>query len=83
MSVGRPPTIIPAPGEMIDFVPSQTLVAVERMPGAAPPWDITAGLDAFMASDKAPATRIEAVTLILRDWLIGHGYIEARLEDDH
>ena len=70
VSVSGPPPTIPVPMEMMNF-------AEPQMPSAKPPWDITAGLDAFMASDLAPATRTEAVMLILRDWLIGHGYLEA------
>lgn len=32
-------------------------------------------LDAFAASEKDAPSRPEAVRRILRDWLIGHGYI--------
>lgn len=35
-----------------------------------------------MGSDLAPATRTEAVVLIVRDWLIGHGYLEAPPEPE-
>lgn len=77
LSAGRPPSVVPMPlMEMVDLSPSPTMADVDAMSGAEPPWDITAGLDAFMASDLAPPTRTEAVVLILRDWLIGHGYIE-------
>lgn len=48
----------------------------------APPWDITAGLDAFMASGLAPESRTDATILILRDWLVGHGYIEPAPEPE-
>ncbi|MGN6486299.1 MAG: hypothetical protein ACTHLT_00580 [Devosia sp.] len=62
----------------IDLAPPATLEQVDQMSGAEPPpWDITAGLDAFMASDLATPTRTEAVIYILRDWLIGHGYLAA------
>jgi hypothetical protein len=47
-----------------------------------PPWDITAGLDAFVESDFAPKSRTEGTISILRDWLIGHGYIEAPPEPE-
>ena len=77
VSVSRPPTVIPVPIEMVDFTAPQTLVQVEQMQGAEPLLDITAGLDAFMASDLAPATRTEAELLILRDWLTRQGYLEA------
>jgi hypothetical protein len=77
VSVGRPPNVIPFPGEMIDLTAPRTLAEVEHMPGAEPPWDITLGLDVFMESDLAPPTRSEAVVMILRDWLIGHGCLAA------
>lgn len=83
VSVGRPPTIIPAPTSVPDLTTPQTLVEVEQMPGAEPPWDITASLDAFMESDLAPATRTDSVVLILRDWLIGHGYMNPAPEHDN
>ena len=66
-SMGRPPTIALAPREeMLDLAPTPTLEALERLQGAEPPWDITAGLDTFMASPEAPTTRSEAVVTILR-----------------
>jgi len=75
----RPPNVLATPPMgMLDLAPAPTLASI---PGAEPPWDITAGLDAFMASDLAPATRTEAVVLILRDWLIGHGFLEPTPED--
>ena len=81
---GRPPPILATPPmEMVDLVPPPTMADVERMQGSEPPWDITAGLDAFMASDLAPETHTEAVVLILRDWLIGHGYIDQPPEQDN
>jgi hypothetical protein len=49
----RPPSIPLAPREeMLDLAPEPNLGALERLQGAEPPWDITAGLDAFMASPK-------------------------------
>lgn len=45
-----------------------TLVGVRLQP------DILAALDDFAASEK-DRSRPEAVRRILRDWLIGHGYI--------
>lgn len=79
----RPPSILATPPmEMVDLVPPPTMADVDRMQGAEPPWDITAGLDAFMASDFAPETRTEAVMLVLRDWLIGHGYLAAPPESE-
>lgn len=54
----------------------QLISAVSASATSHAQWDITAGLDAFLASDFAPKSRIDAVVLILRDWLTGHGYIE-------
>lgn len=74
---GRPPSVLAMPRmEMVDLSPPPAMADVDRMSAAEPPWDITAGLDAFIASDLAPPTRTEAVILILRDWLIGHRFIE-------
>lgn len=79
----RPPSIVREPKPaMVDLGPPPTIAEVERMPGAEPPWDITAGLDAFMASDLAPEIRTEAVVLILRDWLTGHGYMDLLPDDE-
>lgn len=82
VSGGRPPSVLAMPRmEMVDLSPPPTMADVDRM-SAAEPWDITAGLDAFMASDLAPTTRTEAVVLILRDWLTGHGYLELTPDDE-
>jgi len=35
-----------------------------------------------MASDLAPATRTEAVVLILREWLVAHGFLDPVPEDE-
>ena len=54
------------------------LVAAEEMIAALeaePEADIAEGLDLFLREDFAPATRDEAVSVILRDWLVGHGYL--------
>jgi hypothetical protein len=60
---------------MLDLGPPAAMEEVERMRGPEPPpWDITAGIDAFIASDLALDSRTEAVVFMLRDWLIGHGY---------
>lgn len=76
-STGRPPSIPLAPREeMLDLAAAPTLQTLERMQGAEPPWDITAGLDAFMASPEAPATRSEAVVIIMREWLTAAGYLD-------
>lgn len=73
----RPPSIrLATREEMLDLAPVPTLETVERIRGAEPPWDITAGLDAFMASPEAPATRSEAVVMILREWLTAAGYLD-------
>ena len=42
---------------------------------AGPDPDIAEGLDLFLREDFAPATRDEAIAVILRDWLVGHGYM--------
>jgi len=47
------------------------------MRGTEPPWDITAGLDAFKASDLAPVDRTEGAIFIIRDWIIARGLLEA------
>ncbi len=76
-ATSRPPSMNAAPREeMLDLAPSPTLEVLEGMPGAEAPWDITQGLDAFMASPEAPGSRTEAVVLILREWLTSTGYIE-------
>lgn len=49
----------------------QLLASLEADPDA----DIADGLDLFMREDFAPATRPEAIAVILRDWLVGHGYL--------
>jgi hypothetical protein len=33
------------------------------------------GIDAFAADENPPLKRPEAIRRILRDWLIGHGYL--------
>ncbi len=48
----------------------------------SPDFEVAAGLDAFLAETGAPATRPAAIEHILRDWLIGHGYIAHRSADD-
>ncbi len=62
---------------MLDLSPPPTMADVQIRGPEPPPWDITAGLDAFLGSELAPETRTEAVVLMVRDWLIGHGYPEA------
>ena len=59
----------------------QLLAALDTEPDA----DITEGLDLFIEEDFAPATREEAVATILRDWLVGHGYLDPvpAIEDQH
>lgn len=81
----RPPSVVSDLSDMpmIDLSPPATLADVDRMSGAEPPpWDITVGLDAFMASELAPASRTEGVIFILRDWLVGHGYLPALPEPE-
>lgn len=54
------------------------LVAAEQLLAsldAEPDSDIAEGLDLFLQEDFAPATRSEAISAILRDWLVGHGYL--------
>lgn len=47
--------------------------------------DVEAGLDLFLREDFAPSTRTEAISAILRDWLIAHGYLvpPPAMEDRH
>lgn len=64
------------------------LVAAEQLLAdleAEPDADITEGLDLFLREDFAPATIPEAISAILRDWLIGHGYLRPvpAIEDRH
>lgn len=48
--------------------------------------DLLAPLDAFAADHSAnpdaPIGRPEAVRRIIRDWLLGHGYLPASSEED-
>jgi hypothetical protein len=72
-SPSRPPSVArERPVEMVDLTPAPH----PGQPTAPTPWDITEGLDAFMESPEAPATRTEAVVLILREWLTANGYLE-------
>lgn len=82
VSGNRAPSIVTEPADLIvDLAPPPTTEDVERMRGPEPPWDITAGLDAFMGSDLAPGSRTEAVVLILREWLTGNGFIDLPPEE--
>lgn len=73
ISISRPPNLRRERlMEMVDLTPPPH-------PGPAappPPWDISEGLDAFMASAEAPLSRSEAVVLILREWLTANGYLQ-------
>ena len=78
-SPSRPPSVArKRPEEMVDLTPAPH----PGQPSAPPPWDITRGLDAFMASPEAPDTRTDAVVLILREWLTANGYLELPPADD-
>jgi hypothetical protein len=72
-SHSRPPDLRREPPiEMVDITPPP-----HPGPAAPPtPWDISEGLDAFMASPEAPLTRSEAVVLILREWLTANGHLQ-------
>lgn len=64
------------------------LVAAEELLAsldAEPDTDIAEGLGLFMQEDYAPATKSEAISAILRDWLVGHGYLQPvpAMEDRH
>ncbi len=55
------------------------LIAAEQMIAALdaePDADIVEGLNLFLQEDFAPASRSEAIAAILRDWLVGHGYLQ-------
>lgn len=86
----RPPSIardtggdIPDLGEADpnDPMTHKVLAALSSVPD--PDWDIAAALDAFMAEPDAPVTRPAAISLILRDWLVGHGYLDPAPDDVH
>lgn len=79
----RPPSVLPISATMVDVGTSPSAADLERMHGAAPPWDISEGLDAFMETDLAPETRTEAVVLILREWLTAEGHIVPGDEGQH
>jgi hypothetical protein len=55
------------------------LLAAERLVAAldaeADEDDISEGVALFLREDFAPATRAEAIAVILRDWLVAHGYL--------
>jgi hypothetical protein len=72
-SHSRPPNLRREPPmEMVDITPPP-----HPGPTTPPtPWDISEGLDAFMASPEAPRSRSEAVVLILREWLTAAGYLK-------
>lgn len=48
-----------------------------------PTWDVTRGIDRFMASSGAPGTRSGAVLLMVREWLTVNGYLEFPADDQN
>lgn len=80
VSESRPPSVLPAPTDMLALTPSPTMG--DSLCGDTAPWDITAGLDALMAEPDAPTTRTEAVIMVLRDWFVGHGYLSLQPPDE-
>jgi hypothetical protein len=38
--------------------------------------DLLDGIDAYIAGDAGRPARTEAVRRIIRDWLLGHGYLD-------
>jgi len=44
--------------------------------GVRLPDDLAAGVDAFAAEEADNPSRSEAIRRILRDWLVGHGYLK-------
>ena len=63
-----------------DPLTARIRAALDAQP--APDMEVAAALDAFLAGPDAPATRPAAIEHILRDWLIGHGYIQHRAAGD-
>jgi hypothetical protein len=47
------------------------------------PWDVSDALIESRADDLVPFDIADAVTFVLRDWLVGHGAIEAQSEEAH
>ncbi len=49
---------------------------------SAPDPEVALALDKFMSEGGAPALRHQAIEHILRDWFLGHGYIEHKSAAD-
>lgn len=81
--VDEPPVPFLGEADASDPAAREIIAALDAMPTGD--WDVAAALDAFLAEPDAPATRLDAIALILRDWLVGHGYLEplAAPEDAH
>lgn len=47
-----------------------------------PDIQVSKGIDAFLAEADSPRTRPAAIEHILRDWLIGHGYIHESADEN-
>lgn len=66
--------------EALDQSTPLQMAALDSLPSGD--WDVSAALDNFMLETDAPATRPQAINLILRDWLVGHGYLEPTPDRD-
>ncbi|MDB5540717.1 MAG: hypothetical protein JWQ89_2444 [Devosia sp.] len=79
----QPPTPYLGEADPSDPAARQILAALDAAPTGD--WDVAAALDTFMSEPNAPATRPDAISLILQDWLVGHGYLEPlpAPEDSH
>lgn len=62
--------------KMLDQIKCSTMVPT-------PTWEVTRGIDRFMASTGAPRTRSEAVILMVRGWLTANGYLELPPEEQN
>lgn len=81
VSESRPPSVIRSSADaLVELAFSDT--PLEMLQGEPEPtWDVTLGIDRFMASREAPGKRSDAVVLMLREWLTANGYLELPPEE--
>ena len=79
----QPPMPYLGEADVSDPAAHQILAALDAMP--AGDWEVAAAIDAYLAESNAPATQPDAVSLIVGDWLVGHGYLDPLpdLRDGH